>query len=164
MNLAQEFNRYAYVVKLLAELEDVDMVDPLKAVTTANAVLGMIKTLYQYAEEIDDTQKYGEFMRTIGELNLEVSRSLATISEQVNELRERSEQIRALNAEVQDLKSPKIDLVKEAGLYYDLSDKTYAYCPRCYSAERKINQLSSLAAGSEIQKVSCLCGWHATTM
>ena len=152
MNIEQEFAQYAHVVKLLATIEDIDVVDPIKAVSAGKAAIDMVKLLQAYGEEVQDVKKHGEFMRTIGELSLQIAELNLKVGDQI-------EQIKALQDEVKELRTPEVKLVRKKGLYYDSEDETYPYCPRCFTAEKKLNQLSVIDAGMGMKAFECICGW-----
>ncbi len=119
------------------------MVDPLKAITAGKGAIDGLKILAQYAEEVKDIQKRGEFMRIIGELSLELAETQMRLAEQIRETDNLKEKIVSLEKEIENLKNPTSKLVIKNGLYYT-EDSDGPFCTACYDSKGQTIRVSEM--------------------
>ncbi|MBD1906456.1 hypothetical protein H6F53_13310 [Trichocoleus sp. FACHB-832] len=112
------------------------MVDGFKAFPAVKAAIDWIKELKQYADEVKDTQKRGEFMRIIGELSIELAETQISFSEQLKENYDLKEEINALKKENDRLQNPNSKPIIRDGLYY--VDDDGPFCTGCYDTKRSL--------------------------
>jgi len=105
------------------------MVDGFKAFTAAKAAIDWLKVLNQYADEVKDTQKRGEFTRIIGELQIELSKAQ-------KENHDLKEEVATLKKEIDRLKSPNSKPIVRDGLYFVGDDGPF--CTGCYDNQEKL--------------------------
>lgn len=154
--LEQEFERYAVLLRTAERTQDSKMASEiLQAFAAFKNVIDGLRNLNQYASEVKDIQNSGEFMRIIGQLNMEMAEIQLQHVAQV-------EKIRDLTEEVERLKKPEIELVRENGLYYDPNDKKFPFCPHCYVKDKSYSVLSyDRKGGTAFSKGYCCpeCEW-----
>jgi hypothetical protein len=115
--------------------------DALKIIGATKAVIDGLKTLNDYAEDIEDTQKRGEFMRIIGNLSTELAETQIKLAAQIRENNELQEKVRLLQKEVENLKNPDLQLRFENGYYYE-KDGKHPFCTACYDSQKKAIRLT----------------------
>jgi hypothetical protein len=114
-----------------------DVMDALKLITAGKSALDGVKLLNQYAEEIKDTQKRGEFMRIIGQLSIELAETQMKLAEQIQENIDNKQKIKLLEDEIEQLKNPNVKVIWKDGLYYK-EDGDGGYCTGCYDNNKKL--------------------------
>lgn len=130
------------------------MVDGFKAITAGKAVIDWIKALNQYADEVKDTQKRGELMRIIGELNIKFAELQISFSELLQEKHHLKEEVNALKKEIDRLKSPTSKPIIRDGLYYMGDDGPF--CTGCYDSKKDPIRLIKLPSStSTIKRYKC---------
>lgn len=139
-SLEKEFLYYAAMVS-----KESEVMDALKLVTTGKAALDGIKLLYEYAEDIKDKQRYGEFMRIIGLLQLELAETNQKLAEKIDAETEYKKRIKQLEKEIEDLKNPENKVEFKDGFYYKENDEN-AYCTGCYDSNKKLIHIIQLPA------------------
>ena len=102
--IESEFLYYASLIR-----KEKEIMDALKLITAGKAALDNLKLLNQYAEEIQDIKKRGEFMRIIGQLNLELAETQMRLATQIQENVSNQEKIR--NLEEKLTKSEILDAI-----------------------------------------------------
>jgi hypothetical protein len=112
------------------------MADAFKVITATKAAIDSLKTLAQYADEVKDTQKRGEFMRIIGELNLELAETQIKLAEQLQENIGLKGEISDLKKEIEKLKIPSSKPIIRDGLYF--TDNDGPFCTGCYDTNEKL--------------------------
>ncbi len=117
-----------------------DALDALKAITAGKAAIDGIKVLKEYANEIKDVQKRGEFMRIIGGLSIELAETQMKLAEQTQDNINLRDKINALEKEVEKLKNPKSKPIIKDELYYIEDDGPF--CPACYDNNNKLIRVS----------------------
>ncbi|MBD1893116.1 hypothetical protein [Coleofasciculus sp. FACHB-129] len=118
------------------------MVDGFKAITAGKAAIDGLKALAQYADEVKDTQKRGEFMRIIGELSLELAETQIRLAEQLRENNDLKEEVATLKKEIDKLKNPNSKPMARHGLYY--VDDDGPFCTGCYDNKEKLVRVKEL--------------------
>jgi hypothetical protein len=103
----------------------------VQALTAVKNTTDIVKLISEYSKEIDDKQKYSEFMRCISNLNLEIAKTEDALSKQIRESTKLEEKIAELEKENQKLKNPSVLLVKRGKLYY-VGDAEDPICPNCH--------------------------------
>lgn len=129
----QEFACYAALVKALTESGESEVIP--ESTIAFKVFSDSLKVLVGYVEGIKDSQKRGELMGAIGELKYALGESKLNQTD----LRE---QVAELQKEIETLRQPEIELVRENGFYYDTQDKTIPFCPNCYISSKKPRILS----------------------
>jgi hypothetical protein len=114
-----------------------------QAIGAGKAAVNGLKLLAQYADDVKDVAKRGEFMRIIGELSLELAETQVRLSGHIRENDELKEQVLNLQKEVEDLKNPDATLAIKDGLYYT-SEGDGPFCTCCYDSDQEIIRLSAL--------------------
>lgn len=144
-SLEYEFQRYADLISKQIKQE---MDNPLQALTAGKNAIDAVRLLHNYAEEIKDISKRGEFMRIIGELSME-------LGEIKMRLGEKMEEIEKLKSEVKKLKEPTLELEfdNKLGLYFEknkLSDRGFPFCSGCFDNNKKTIRLSRMSNEMQI--------------
>ena len=117
--------------------------DALKLITAGKSALDGIKLLNQYAEEIKDTQKRGEFMRIIGQLSIELAETQMKLTGQIQEGIENKQKIKLLEEEIEKLKDPASKVILKDGFYYK-EDGDGGFCTGCYDNSKKLIRVKQL--------------------
>ncbi len=117
--------------------------DALKLITAGKSAIDGIKLLNQYAEEIKDTQKRGEFMRIIGQLSIELAETQMRLAEQIQESIENKQKIKTLEEEIEKLKDPSCKVIWKNGLYYKENGEG-GFCTGCYDSNKKLIRVTQL--------------------
>lgn len=118
------------------------MVDGFKAITAGKAAVDGLKALAQYADEVKDTQKRGEFMRIIGELSLELAETQIRLAEQLRENDSLKEELNALKKEIDKLKNQNSEPIVIDGLYF--VDGNGPFCTGCYDNQKKLVRVNEM--------------------
>ncbi|MBE9160082.1 hypothetical protein IQ265_25130 [Nodosilinea sp. LEGE 06152] len=108
-----------------------------QALTAGRAAIDSLKMLNQYADEVKDSQKRGEFMRLIGELSVELAETQIRLAERMRENHELKDVITDLQKEIESLKSPPSKPLLKKGLYYS-EDEDGPFCTSCYDDQSKL--------------------------
>jgi hypothetical protein len=116
-----------------------------QAIGAGKAAIDGLKLLAQYADDVKDVTKRGEFMRIIGELSLELAETQVRLSGHIRENDELKEQVLNLQKEVEALKNPDATLAIKDGLYYT-SEGDGPFCTCCYDSDRKTIRLADMPA------------------
>jgi hypothetical protein len=114
-----------------------------QAVSAGKAAIDGLKSLAQYADEVKDVSKRGEFMRIIGELSLELAETQIKLSGHIRENDELKEQLVTIQKKVEILENPNSTLTIKDGVYYN-SENDGPFCTGCYDSKKKIIRLSEL--------------------
>ena len=138
-SLEDEFLYYASMVN-----KESEVMDALKLITTGKAAIDGIKLLTGYAEEIQDIQKRGEFMRIIGQLSIELAETQMKLAEQIQNSISDKQNIKILEAQIESLKNPGLQPILKDGLYYE-ENGDGGYCTGCYDRDKKLIRVISLA-------------------
>jgi hypothetical protein len=80
-----------------------------QAVSAGKAAIDGLKSLAQYADEVKDVSKRGEFMRIIEDLNLELAETQIKLSGHIRENGELKEQLITLQKKVEILEYPNLN-------------------------------------------------------
>lgn len=128
-DLEQEFRIYADIYR-----DNLTMADAFRMLTAGKAALDGVKTLNQYADDIKDVQKRGEFMRVIGELSIELAEVQIRLANELREKAELAEEISNLKKEIESWKNPNLKPVVMQGLYYINNDGPF--CTYCYDSKK----------------------------
>lgn len=120
----QEFHHYAALYK-----EKSIVPDAFRILTAGKAAMDGLKTLAQYADEVKDIQKRGEFMKIIGDLKVELAQTQMKLAEQLQENIDLKQEIDTLKKEVEKLRNPDSKPVLKEGLYF-VNDTPI--CIACY--------------------------------
>ncbi|WP_322685697.1 hypothetical protein [Nostoc sp. DedQUE07] len=123
--------------------------DALKLITAGKSALDGIKLLNQYAEEIKDTQKRGEFMRIIGQLSIELAETQMKLAEQIQDSIENKQKIKVLEDEIEQLKNPNVKVIWKNGLYYK-ENGDGGYCTGCYDNNKKLIRVTEPLPGFKL--------------
>ncbi len=119
--------------------------DALKLITAGKSALDGIKLLNQYAEEIKDTQKRGEFMRIIGQLSIELAETQMRLAEQIQESIGNKQKIKTLEEEIEKLKNPASKVILKDKLYYkEDGDGDGGFCTGCYDNNKKLIRVTQV--------------------
>lgn len=97
--LEQEFKLYASLYE-----EEHAMTDALRIIGATKAAIDGIKALTQYGEEIKDTHKQGEFMRTIGQLSLDLAEVQMRLADEIKQSTALREESTSLATQIEQLK------------------------------------------------------------
>ncbi|MBD2095846.1 hypothetical protein H6F90_11870 [Trichocoleus sp. FACHB-591] len=108
----------------------------IQAFTAGKNAIDGLRLLTQYANEVKDVQKRGEFMRIIGELSLELAETQIKLAEHIRENDGLKTRISDLEKEVDKLKNPVIELIPKNGLYYTPEDDG-PFCTTCYDSKKQ---------------------------
>lgn len=125
--------------------------DALKLITAGKSALDGIKLLNQYAEEIKDTQKRGEFMRIIGQLSIELAETQMRLAEQIQESIGNKQKIKTLEEEIEKLKNPASKVFLKDGLYYK-ENGDGGFCTGCYDNNKKLIRVIEPLAGFKMHQ------------
>jgi hypothetical protein len=126
-----------------------------QAVSAGKAAIDGLKSLAQYADEVKDVSKRGEFMRIIGELSLELAETQLKLSGHIRENDELKEQVVILQKKVETLENPDSKLIFKDGLYFTLEGDG-PFCTGCYDDKRKTIRLTKLPyAKKALGKYGC---------
>jgi CII-binding regulator of phage lambda lysogenization HflD len=137
MNYESEFEIFASVIKSLEGTTEDGMASEIfQAIGTGKSVIDGLKTLTTYAEEVKDIGKRGEFMRIIGELNLDLAKTEIKLAEKLKEASELKEQVNTLQQEIKRLKNPENKMIMKDSLYYG-PDNDGPFCTGCYDNSQK---------------------------
>ena len=121
----------------LGSLGELNMVPEVyQALTAGRAAIDSLKLLNQYADEVKDSQKRGEFMRLIGELSVELAETQIRLAECMRENHELKDVIANLQKDIESLKSPSSKPLLKNGLYYN-EDEDGPFCTACYDDQTK---------------------------
>jgi hypothetical protein len=120
-----------------------------QAIGAGKAAIDGLKLLAQYADDVKDVTKRGEFMRIIGELSLELAETQVRLSGHIRENDELKEQVLNLQKKVEALKNPETTLAIKDGLYYT-SDGGGPFCTCCYDSDRKTIRLAAMPEVMEV--------------
>jgi hypothetical protein len=112
-----------------------------QAVSAGKAAIDGLKSLAQYADEVKDVSKRGEFMRIIGELSLELAETQIKLSGHIRENDELKEQVFTLQKKVETLKNPSLKLTFKNDAYYN-SESNRPFCTGCYDKNQQTIRLS----------------------
>jgi hypothetical protein len=119
------------------------MSEIFQAISATKAAIDGVRSLHQYADEVKDVSKRGEFMRIIGELSLELAETQIKLSGHIRENDELKEQIITLQKKVEILNNPDLTLTIKDGVYYS-SDNDGPFCTGCYDSKKQKIRLSEL--------------------
>lgn len=108
-----------------------------QALTAGRAAIDILKMLNQYADEVKDSQKRGEFMRLIGGLSVELAETQIRLAEHMRENHELKDVIANLQKDIESLKSPSSKPILKDGLYYS-EDEDGPFCTACYDDQTKL--------------------------
>ncbi|WP_445634502.1 hypothetical protein NSTC745_06326 [Nostoc sp. DSM 114161] len=145
------------VVGQRAISKQIEIMDALKLITAGKAALDGVKLLNQYAEEIKDTQKRGEFMRIIGQLSIELAETQMKLAEQIQENIDNKQKIKLLEEEIEKLKDPANKVILKAGLYYK-ENGDGGYCTGCYDNNKKLIRVAETPGGLKMYQCPvCKC-------
>jgi hypothetical protein len=114
-----------------------------QSVSAGKAAIDGLKLLAQYADEVKDVSKRGEFMRIIGELSLELAETQIKLSGHIRENDELKEQLGTLQKKIETLENPNSTLTIKDGVYYN-SESDGPFCTGCYDSKKKTIRLSEL--------------------
>ena len=115
-----------------------------QAITAGRAAVDGLKVLSQYADEVKDVQKRGEFMRVIGNLSLELAETQMRLAEQIRENNSLRERIDELENAAKQGKDGDLDLVVKDGAYYTQDDDG-PFCTACYDNNQKKIRLTDIS-------------------
>jgi hypothetical protein len=114
-----------------------------QAISATKATIDGLKSLSQYAEEVKDITKRGEFMNIIGDLKIQLGETQIRVSDYIRENGELKEQVATLQKKIETLENPDSKLIIKDGLYYT-SEGDGPFCTCCYDSDQKIIRLSAL--------------------
>jgi hypothetical protein len=114
-----------------------------QAVSAGKAAIDGLKSLAQYADEVKDVSKRGEFMRIIGELSIELAETQVRLSDRITENHELKVQLVTLQKKVEVLENPNSILTIKDGVYYT-SENDGPFCTGCYDDKLKTIRLSEM--------------------
>lgn len=115
----------------------------VQAIAAVKNSIAAVKLINQYAAEIKDTQKRGELMRIIGELNIELANAQIQLAELKIQNYEQTRRIEELEEEIEELKNPAVRIVLIDGLYYK-DDNDGPFCTGCYDTKQQLVRLKQL--------------------
>jgi hypothetical protein len=118
--------------------------DAMRLIASGKAAVDGIKLLYDYAEDIKDISKRGEYMRIIGQLSVDLAETQVKLAAQLEEGVSNREKIRNLEKELEELKNPSFRLVLKDGFYYKENEDT-KYCTGCYDENKKLIIVTALS-------------------
>jgi len=107
-----------------------------QALTAGKNAVDGLRLLANYAEEVKDIQKRGEFMRIVGELSLELAETQIKLADKFRENEGLKERVNKLQKELEDLKNLEIKLVIENGMYYT-TEGDGPFCTACYDSNQQ---------------------------
>jgi hypothetical protein len=132
------------------------MSEIFQAISATKAAIDGVRSLHQYADEVKDVSKRGEFMRIIGELSLELAETQLKLSGHIRENDELKEQVVILQKKVETLENPDSKLICKNDVYYDSKSNDGPFCIGCYDNNRKKIRLSNLPyAKKALGKYEC---------
>jgi hypothetical protein len=114
-----------------------------QAISATKATIDGLKSLSQYAEEVKDITKRGEFMNIIGDLKIQLGETQIRVSDYIRENGELKEQVATLQKKIETLENPDSKLIIKNGLYYTSEDDG-PFCTGCYDSDRKTIRLSEM--------------------
>jgi hypothetical protein len=114
-----------------------------QAVSAGKAAIDGLKSLAQYADEVKDVSKRGEFMKIIGELSIELAETQVRLSDRITENHELKVQLVTLQKKVEVLENPNSILTIKDGVYYT-SENDGPFCTGCYDDKLKTIRLSEM--------------------
>jgi cell division protein FtsB len=147
-NLEREFEKYAALARAAsqAKLTEKKVASELiQAITAGKNAIDGLRLLSQYANEVKDIQKRGEFMRIIGELSLELAETQIKLAEHVRENDSLKEKISHLEKEIDKLSNPTLELIHKNGLYYT-PEGDGPFCTICYDSKKQKIRLPEMPA------------------
>ena len=118
------------------------MSDAFKAISAAKATIDSLRLLAQYGDEIKDIQKYGEFMRIIGETNLQLVETQNRLAEQIRQNSDLREEIAQLKKEIKVLKDEDAKPILKDGFYYAKEDGPF--CTGCYDVNKELVRVAKV--------------------
>lgn len=131
------------------------MSDAFRAISAGKATIDGLRLLTQYASEIKDVQKHGEFMRIIGETNLELAETQNRLAEQIRQNNDLREEISRLKKEIETLRREDSKPVFRDGLYY-LNDQEPC-CTGCYDSQEKLIRVTKLSLEAQMLGIKYRC-------
>jgi hypothetical protein len=131
------------------------MGEVFQAISAGKAAIDGLKSLAQYADEVKDVSKRGEFMRIIGDLNLKLAETETKLSGHIRENDELKKQVVILQKKVETLENPDSKLTFKDDGYYD-SEGDGPFCTGCYDSSKKKIRLTKLPYGKKaLGKYEC---------
>ena len=136
-SLEHEFQRYA---EMIGDWTEQEINSPLQAFTAGKNAIDAIRLLNNYAQDIKNISKRGEFMRIIGELSIELGETKIRLGGAI-------EEVERLKVEIEKLKDPALRLMFDSklGLYFEnngSAERSSPFCTGCYDKDKKIIRLS----------------------
>ncbi len=125
--------------------------DALKLITATKTSLDGIKLLSQYAAEIKDTQKHGEFMRIIGQLSIELAETQMKLAEQIQNDLDNKQKIKALEEQIKELNNSENKVILKDEFYYK-ENGDGPYCTNCYDNNKKLIRVKKIVGGIKMQQ------------
>jgi hypothetical protein len=119
------------------------MSEVFQAISAGKAAIDGLKSLAQYADEVKDVSKRGEFMRIIGELSIELAETQVKLADRITENHELKSQVVTLQKKIETLENPNSTLTIKDGVYYT-SENDGPFCTGCYDSNKKTIRLSEL--------------------
>ncbi|MCY7337969.1 MAG: hypothetical protein LH613_17445 [Chamaesiphon sp.] len=117
------------------------MSEIFQAISATKAAIDGVRSLHQYADEVKDVSKRGEFMRIIGELSIELAETQVRLSGHIRENDELKEQVVTLQKKVETFANPKSKLTFKDDAYYN-SENDGPFCTGCYDKNQQTIRLS----------------------
>jgi hypothetical protein len=117
------------------------MSEVFQVISAGKAAIDGLKSLAQYAEEVKDVRKRGEFMRIIGELSIELAETQLKLADRITETHELKEQVIDLQKKVKNLENPNLKLNFKDDAYYD-SENNGPFCTGCFDKNQQAIRLS----------------------
>jgi hypothetical protein len=117
------------------------MGEVFQAISAGKAAIDGLKLLAQYADEVKDVSKRGEFMRIIGELSLELAETQIKLSGHIRENDELKEQLGTLQKKIETLENPQSKLTFKDDAYYNFENDG-PFCTGCYDKNQQTIRLS----------------------
>jgi hypothetical protein len=131
------------------------MSEIFQAISATKAAIDGVRSLHQYADEVKDVSKRGEFMRIIGELSLELAETQIKLSGHIRENDDLREQIGILQKKVETLENPDSKLIFKDDAYYD-SKGDGPFCTGCHDSNgKKIRLTKHPYAKKSLGKYGC---------
>jgi hypothetical protein len=131
------------------------MSEIFQAMSATKAAIDGVRSLHQYADEVKDVSKRGEFMRIIGELSIELGETQVRLSGHIRENDALKEQVVALQKKVETLENPDSKLTFKDDGYYD-SEGDGPFCTGCHDSSKKKIRLTKLPYGKKaLGKYEC---------
>jgi hypothetical protein len=117
------------------------MSEVFQAISAGKAAIDGLKLLAQYADEVKDVSKRGEFMRIIGELSIELAETQVRLADRITENHELKIQVVNLQKKVEILENPKSKLTFKDDAYYNFENDG-PFCTGCYDKNQQTIRLS----------------------